>query len=245
MVNKIPISCLSSLRLSLSCKETLLGNERSIAAMALLMSAQGDCTSKQSWLQQSMGRYDDTLPRTLWSLREIAAPRWGSRPRPQSRHAFYVHRYHLYGTRSGEEGFPRRDIYSRLPRKEFPRDYGSPLSRMWWIEERTPRLLITLIYYVFRYPFWRMQHPREHLEKGVVVKSLMGCLFYEFVTHSNCRVLINETIRPVGYLAISRGASMLPTIGENPSILYTSYAYVESRDVHCGDVVIVITGQVQ
>lgn len=74
---------------------------------------------------------------------------------------------------------------------------------MWWIEERTPRLLITLIYYVFRYPFWRMQHPREHLEKGVVVKSLMGRLFCEFVTHSNCRVLINETIRPVGYRDIA------------------------------------------
>lgn len=184
-------------------------------------------------------------PRALRPFPEITAPWWGSRPRPPLRHAFDVHRIRrlLHDTKSGEEKFPRRDIHWQLPRKEllrrleFPRDYGSPLSSKRWIRERAPRLLMTLIYYFLRYPFWRMQNPREELEEGVVVKSFTGRLFYGFVRHSDCQRLINETIRPVGALVHYSGSSMLPTLGANFAISITSYAYVERRDVRVGDVV--------
>lgn len=52
--------------------------------------------------------------------------------------------------------------------------------------------------------------------------------------------LLNLTFQPWGYFHNSIGPSMQPTLGRNPAIQYSSYAYTDRQDISVGDVVAVI-----
>lgn len=183
--------------------------------------------------------------RPLHHLLQITSPRWGSKPQPI--HAFQIQRYLSRGGRSEEKGFPylqrvsashgRTDLLGRL---SFPREYMPTLGKIWWTTKWTPLLLFTLIYYGLRDLFCGRQIPRPPTERRVVVKSRIGRFFYDIVGQPECFELLNTTIQPWGCFRRNNGNSMQPTLGGNPAILYTSYAYRDSQDVKLGDVVLVL-----
>lgn len=96
--------------------------------------------------------------------------------------------------------------------------------------------LTELVFHGVRYPFWWRTE-----KKWVVVKSRVGSFFNDFLV-DNPKVwrLLNTTVQPWGFFHYSTGRSMEPTLGGNPGILYSSYAYIDRDDLKVGDVVMVL-----
>lgn len=178
-------------------------------------------------------------------LLQFTVPRWGSRPR--SRHVFQIQRYLSNGPKIEEEGFPYNFTSWHLPRKvllkrlRFPREYMPIHRKIWWTMSWTPLLLCELVRLGVPFLYRWMRHPRPPEERGGVVKSRIGCLFNEFVEQEDFLDWLNLTMQPWGFFHRNSGPSMQPTLGHNPAILYSSYAYVESQDIRLGDVVCVVS----
>lgn len=178
-------------------------------------------------------------------LLQFTILRWGSTPR--SRHAFQIQRYLSNGPIREEERLPYHFTSRHLPRKvllgrlRFPREDKHTLSKIWWATKHTPKLLYALVNQGVRFLYRRIRNPRPPEERGGVVKSRIGRLFYEFVRPNESRDLLNLTMQPWGYFHNLGGQSMQPTLGGNGAILYSSYAYLESQDIRLGDVVCVIS----
>lgn len=178
--------------------------------------------------------------RSLQPLLQIPILLRGSRSRPG--HAFQIQRYLLQGPKREEKGFPclvyKQDLSRKklLGRLKFPRKYEPIPIKISWTVSRIPRFLTELVSHGVRYPFWW-----RTTKKGVVVKSRVGSFFNDFLV-DNPKVwrLLNTTVQPWGFFHYSTGRSMEPTLGGNPGILYSSYAYIDRDDLKVGDVVMVL-----
>lgn len=174
-------------------------------------------------------------------LLQFTILRLGSKPR--SAHAFQIQRYLSNGPKKAEGGFGYHFKSWRLPRKvllqrlRFPRRYKPTLSKLRWTAKRIPKLLYTLVDVGVRWPMWYPRLPDETVGK---VKSQIGRFFYDFVVQREVLDMLNWTMLPWGYFHDSSGNSMQPTLGGQPAILYSSYTYVQSRDISLGDVVNVL-----
>lgn len=182
--------------------------------------------------------------RPLQPLLNITTLRWGSKPRP--RHVFGIQRYLLHGAKSGKEEFPYRQLYLPLKREEFlrrlefPREYMPYWSKVWWSTSHAPQLLVELVRCGVPYFLRRIRTPRSTEAKGIIVKSRVGRFFHDFVIETDYLTWLNITLLPWGFLAISSGSSMEPTLSAHSSITYGSYAYVDTQEVSRGDVVTVL-----
>ncbi len=99
-----------------------------------------------------------------------------------------------------------------------------------------PQLLKTLIYYGVRYRHWRTPYPDDPR----VVKSPTGCFVRDLILQTDCRKILNLTIRHWGYVNVVTGSSMHPTLDSSRAIIYMSYAYTQREDIRLGDVVSVL-----
>ena len=167
--------------------------------------------------------------------------------RLQPRNAFHIQRHLFHGTKA-EKGYPQyrtayRDVDWSLTRKEqliklsFPRRPDPDWSAIKWMTRDIPRFLGQIFVFGVRYAVWPSQRSPP---RGVVVKSRIGYLFFDFVTQRGCLQLFNTTFGRWGLLITTSGASMLPTLGANSAIAFYSYAYTDRRDVSRGDVVCVL-----
>ena len=179
--------------------------------------------------------------RPIPPLLNFATLRWGSSSRLR---AFHIQRYLSNDTKSANEEFADRHRHWILERREllarlsFPRKYMPIWKATWWTARRFPWVLIVLIFSVVRVGLRRAWNPRYWKNHGVLVTSHAGCFFYKAVQdHLD---LLNTMMQPWGYISISCGPSMLPTVSAEPAIHYSSYAYTNKRDVKRGDVVMVI-----
>lgn len=141
--------------------------------------------------------------------------------------AFHIQRRLFHATKTRErELSPYRDEDWSLARKKdlillsFPRRRLS-LGFIRWATLRIPRFSIWLSYYGARYLVFWGSHFQE--EKGVVVKSRIGRLFFRFITQPGCFEELNLMMEPWGTFRRTSGKSMLPTLGANPAISYVSY----------------------
>ena len=178
--------------------------------------------------------------RSLQPLLQFTVLRWASRPR--SRHAFQIQRFLFNGSNKEEGDFAYVDTSwglikrnNLLRRLRFPRKYKPTFSKIWWTTKHTPRLLITTFTVIAHFGSWQRTPRPAGREK---VKSHIGNFFYDLVSQTEFRTMLNKTIRPLGCLCCTRGASMRPTHTGNVDFGYHSYAYMDSRDISRGDVVI-------
>ncbi len=167
---------------------------------------------------------------------------WGSRPRPGTP-AFRIPWRQLYSTKRRKGEFPYRDIYGPLERKEllrrlsFPRVYPSFWSKIRWTAMHITQLLKALIHHGVQYRvLLRIRYPDDPR----VVKSRIGCAVCNLILQPDFLKILNEAIRPWGYIAGGSGRSMLPTLSSCLSVTNNSYAYTQREDIKLGDIVAVL-----
>ena len=177
---------------------------------------------------------------TQWtphSLLRVSILRKSSRPRPKQ--AFQIDRSLFHDLQGKGNGFPFLNHSRVLKREEllrrlrFPREYGPTHRKTWWTITWIPSVLRAI---VIRLKDFRM----PPVQKDVVVKSQIGRFFYEFVSGGDFLPRLNLAVQPWGFFGTSEGESMQPTFAGCRSIHYSSYAYVDRRGIHIGDVVIVL-----